>query len=182
MNPPTPIPNNCMVATCPNSAYGSVSGAGLTLDPVALKVLSQYPKPDNKNSTLWNNYSGTFPIIDNTFQWDARVDYTIGPKDSAYSRYSYLNEVGEGWGGQSVLGPILDGGGQAANKNYGGNYMFSETHTFSPTLVNEARFGFNYLHTGFHPAGAQRSHPGVDRGLRRHSCRAAEWWLARLLV
>ncbi len=154
VNPPTPIPNNCMVATCPNSAYGSVSGAGLTLDPVALKVLSQYPKPDNKNSTLWNNYSGTFPIIDNTFQWDARVDYTIGPKDSAYSRYSYLNEVGEGWGGQSVLGPILDGGGQAANKNYGGNYMFSETHTFSPTLVNEVRFGFNYLHTGFYPAGA----------------------------
>jgi hypothetical protein len=164
VNPPTPIPNNCMVASCPNSAYGPVSGAGLTLDAVALKVLNQYPKPNNQNSTLWDNYSGTFPIIDNTFQWDARVDYTISAKDLAYSRYSYGNEVGEGWGGQSVLGPILDGGGQATNKNYGANYMFSETHTFSPTLVNEARFGFNYLHTGFYPAGASDANLAANEG------------------
>jgi hypothetical protein len=151
---PVAMPNNCMVATCPNSVYGSVPGAGLALDTVAMKVLNQYPKPNNKNSTLWNNYSGTFPIIDNTFQWDARLDYSMGAKDSAYSRYSYYNEVGQGWGGQSVLGPILDGSGQASNKNYGANYMVSETHTFSQTVVNEARFGFNYLHTGFYPAGA----------------------------
>lgn len=146
---PTPIPNNCMVTTC-----ASGGGAGLTLDPVALKVLSQYPKPNNSNSTLWNNYSGVFPIVDNAFQWDARVDYTLGAKDSAYSRYSYYNEVGEGWGGQSVLGPILDGSGQSKNKNYGANYMISETHTISPTVINEVRFGFNYLHTGFYQAGA----------------------------
>jgi hypothetical protein len=158
-NAPTPIPNNCMVATC-----ASGTGAGLTLDQVALKVLSQYPKPDNNNSTLWNNYSGTFPIKDNTFQWDARVDYTIGAKDTAYSRYSYFNEVGEGWGGQSILGPILDGGGQASNKNYGANYMISEAHTFNPTLVNEVRFGFNYLHAGFYPAGANDASLASNEG------------------
>jgi hypothetical protein len=146
---PVAMPNNCMVATCASGA-----GQGLALDPVALKVLSQYPKPNNANTTLYNNYSGTFPIEDNTFQWDARADWTISAKDSAYSRYSYFNEVGTGWGGQVVLGPILDGGGQASNKNYGANYMASETHVFSPTLVNEARFGFNYLHTGFYQAGA----------------------------
>ena len=82
------------------------------------------------------------------------MDYTISAKDSAYSRYSYYNEVGTGWGAQVVLGPILDGGGQASNKNYGANYMASETHVFNPTLANEARFGFNYLHTGYFPAGA----------------------------
>ena len=146
---PTLIPNNCMVATCASGA-----GAGLTLDAVALKVLNQYPLPNNQNSTLWNNHSGVYPIKDNTFQWDVRVDYTISAKDSAYSRYSYFNEMGQGWGGQSVLGPILDGSGQASNKSYGANYMISETHVFSPTLVNEARFGFNYLHAGFYPAGA----------------------------
>ncbi|MGD0890979.1 MAG: TonB-dependent receptor [Terracidiphilus sp.] len=150
---PSPMPHNCMAASCTDS-HGTYAGQGLALDPVALKVLSQYPKPNNANTTLYNNFSGTFPIIDNTFQWDARVDYTISAKDSAYSRYSYFNEIGSGWGGQSVLGPILDGSGQAANKNYGANYMASETHVFSPTVVNEARFGFNYLHTGFYQAGA----------------------------
>ena len=159
INAPVAMPNNCMVATCPSGV-----GQGLTLDPVALKVLSQYPKPNNANSTLWNNYSGTFPIRDNTFQWDARVDYTISAKDSAYSRYSYFNEVGTGWGGQVVLGPILDGGGQASNKNYGANYMASETHVFSQTLVNEARFGFNYLHTGFYPANAGNATLAANEG------------------
>jgi hypothetical protein len=158
-NAPTPMPNNCMVTTCASGA-----GAGLALNPVALKVLSQYPKPNNSNTTLWNNYSGSFPIKDNTFQWDVRMDYLIGANDSAYSRYSYYNEVGTGWGGQSVLGPILDGGGEASNKNYGANYMISETHTFTPTLVNEARFGFNYLHAGHYPAGANDANLASNEG------------------
>jgi len=153
---PVAFPNNCLAVIAGDSNCSSITLPKGTpaLDAVALKVLSQYPKPNNQNSTLYNNYSGTFPVIDNLFQWDARLDYMIGAKDSAYSRYSYYNEVGSGWGGQSVLGPILDGGGQATNKNYGANYMASESHTFSQTLVNEARFGFNYLHTGFYPAGA----------------------------
>jgi hypothetical protein len=156
---PVAMPNNCMVATCASGA-----GQGLTLDTVALKVLSQYPKPNNANTTLWNNYSGTFPIKDNTFQWDARLDYTISAKDTAYSRYSYFNEIGTGWGAQVVLGPILDGGGQASNKNYGANYMASETHVFNPTLANEARFGFNYLHTGFYPANANNPNLASTEG------------------
>ena len=45
------------------------------------------------------------------------------------------------------MGPILDG-----TQGYGGhnqtylseNYMISETHTFSPTLINVFTFAFNY--------------------------------------
>jgi len=51
-------------------------------------------------------------------------------------------------------GQHLDGGGfgdDGKQKNYGANFMFSET-TSSLIVTNEARFGFNYLHTGFqHP-------------------------------
>jgi hypothetical protein len=156
---PTPMPNNCMVATCASGA-----GANLTLNPIALKVLNQYPKPNNNNTTLWNNYTKSFPIRDNTFQWDVRMDYNMSNSDTAYSRYSYYNDVGQGWNGQSVLGPILDGGGQASNKNYGANYMLSESHIFSSTMVNEARFGFNYLHTGFYPAGANDTNLAAQEG------------------
>ncbi len=165
VNPPTAIPNNCMVATC-----ASGGGAGLTLNKYALQVLSEYPKPGgNANASaglLYNNYSAVYPVIDNTFQWDARMDWTIGGKDSAYSRYSYFNEVGSNWGSVPVLGPILDGGGfgDGKNKNYGANYMASETHTFAPTLVNEARFGFNYLHTGFQQPNASNAGLAASQG------------------
>lgn len=165
VNPPTPMPNNCMVTTCASGA-----GAGLTLDKAALLVLSEYPKPGgNANAAaglLYNNYSSTYSVIDNTFQWDVRTDWTISGKDSAYSRYSYHNEVGSNWGSAPVLGPILDGGGfgDGKNKNYGANYMASETHVFTPTLVNEARFGFNYLHTGFQQPGASDAGLAASQG------------------
>lgn len=154
VNAPVPIPNNCMIATCTSGG-----GANLTLDKNALSILSQYPKPNTNGGKLYNNYSTTAPVIENTFQWDVRTDWTISNGDSAYSRYSYYNEVGSNWGSVPVLGPILDGGGfgEGKNKNYGANYMASETHTFSPTVVNEARFGFNYLHTGFQQPNASNA-------------------------
>ena len=165
VNPPTPIPNNCMAATC-----ASGTGAGLPLNQYALHVLNEYPKPGgNANAAaglIYNNYSAVYPVIDNTFQWDARMDWTISSNDSAYSRYSYYNEVGENWGSVPVLGPILDGGGfgDGNNKNYGANYMVSETHIFTPTLLNEARFGFNYLHTGFQQPNAANAGLAASQG------------------
>jgi hypothetical protein len=83
------------------------------------------------------------------------MDYNASSKDTAYSRYSYANEMGHN---APPLGSILDGGGfgdDGTQKNYGANFMFSETHVFTQSLTNEARFGFNYLHTGFqHPNAA----------------------------
>jgi hypothetical protein len=56
------------------------------------------------------------------------------------------------------LGYILDGGGfgdDGTQKDMGQNFMLSETHVFSQTLTNEARIGYNYMHTGFkHPNAA----------------------------
>ena len=131
---------------------------GVALNATALKFLNYFPTPNNNNAAkglTYNNYTGQRPILDNTFQWDARMDYNFSDKDTAYSRYSYSNEVGHN---APPLGNILDGGGfgdDGKQKNYGANFMFSETHVFTQSLTNEARFGFNYLHTGFqHPNAA----------------------------
>lgn len=149
--PPQAIPNNCLVSSSTCTAQVS----GIPVNQTALKFLNYYPAPNSNGSKTYNNYEPIRPSIDNTFQWDARMDYTIGDKDTAYSRYSYWNEVGYN---TPPLGTILDGGGfgdDGKQKDYGANYMFSETHVFTPTLTNEARFGFNYLHTGFqHPNAA----------------------------
>jgi hypothetical protein len=157
----TAIPNNCMAAT---SNCGT--NAGLTLNSTALKVLSQYPQPTD-TSKIYNNYTTTIPVMDNTFQWDLRADWSIDSKDTSYSRYSYYNEVGKNWGGGgTVLGPILDGGGfgSGKNKNYGANFMWSETHVFTNTLTNEARFGYNYLHTGFQQPSANNASLASNEG------------------
>lgn len=145
---PVPFADNCLIT----STYCTSSVGNVPYSATALQVLNYYPKANANNGLLYNNYYAVRPIKDNTFQWDARMDYTISSRDTAYSRYSYSNEMGYN---PPPLGPILDGGGfgdDGTQKNYGANFMFSETHVFTPTLTNEARFGFNYLHTGFqHP-------------------------------
>jgi hypothetical protein len=145
---PEAYANNCMATS--SSCTSSVSGA--PLNATALQMLNYYPAPNTNGGKLYSNYIATRPITDNTFQWDARMDYNFSDKDTAYSRFSYWNQVGHN---TPPLGDILDGGGfgdDGKQKNLGDNFMFSETHVFSQTLTNEARFGFNYMHTGFqHP-------------------------------
>lgn len=148
---PAKFANNCMVT----SQYCTANITGAPINATALKMLNAYPLPNINGGKLLNNYVVVRPIIDNTFQWDARMDATLTSKDTTYSRYSYWNEVGYK---TPPLGPILDGGGfgdDGTQKIYGANFMWSETHVFNPKLTNEARFGYNYLHTGFqHPNAA----------------------------
>jgi hypothetical protein len=140
--------NNCLV-TSNACTFTSSSFSAPTLNAEALKLLNYFPSPNANGSKVYNNYVVQRPITDNTFQWDARMDYTIGSRDTAYSRYSYSNEVGMY---TPPLGSILDGGSfgdTGKQKDYAANFMASETHLFSDTFTNEFRFGFNYLHTGF---------------------------------
>ncbi len=150
---PVAFENNCLISSdsC-TSSLGNVPYSA-----TALQTLNYYPKANANNGKLYNNYYAVRPVKDNTFQWDARLDWTIGAKDTAYSRYSYSNEVGYN---APPLGDILDGGGfgdDGKQKNYGANFMLSEAHLFTQTLTNEFRFGFNYLHSGFQHPNASNS-------------------------
>jgi hypothetical protein len=148
--PPQAFANNCIVT----SASCTSNNPGATISQTALKILSEYPAPNVNGTNTYNNYYNTRPVLNNTFQWDARMDYNFSAKDTAYSRYSLSNNVGQN---APPLGNILDGGSfgdDGTQKIYAANFMFSETHIFTQTLTNEARFGFNYLHTGFVPPNA----------------------------
>lgn len=119
------------------------------IDPVAQNILKLYPAPNANGAKTYNNYVVNRNSRDNTFQWDTRADWNISPKDQTYSRFSYWHEPGNR---PPPLGPILDGGNFSDNGtflNLGENFMWSESHVFTPTLSNEFRFGYNYLHTGF---------------------------------
>ena len=116
------------------------------LNALALKILNLFPAPNQNNGKTYNNYNLVRHVLDNTAQWDGRLDWNITGKDQAFVRVSYSNERGNN---PSPLGPILDGGFYAdtgSSVNKGENYAFSETHAFTPTLVNEFRLGFNAGH------------------------------------
>lgn len=120
------------------------------VNSIAKNILSLYPMPNQGGpDQVFANY--TVPATattNNTTQYDARVDYNFSSRDQMFGRYSYSNNP------TSFTPPlgVLDGGGYGGdgqNSNYSKSGVFSETHFFSPTLSNEFRLGFNWLHASY---------------------------------
>ncbi|MGB7266720.1 MAG: carboxypeptidase regulatory-like domain-containing protein, partial [Terracidiphilus sp.] len=140
------------------------------LDTVGQKLLQLYPCPNyspagspnfgkpnggwqtgncNTETTLdtgntSNNYQADLNTYSDPIQWDGKLDWNLSSRDLATFRIDYQHIINKN---TPPLGPILDG-----TQSYAGisqtylseNYMVSETHTFSPNLINVFTFGFNY--------------------------------------
>jgi hypothetical protein len=82
------------------------------------------------------------------------MDWNISQHDQAFARFSYFNDPAFH---PAPLGPILDGGnyGDDGNlKNFGENFVGSETHEFTSNLVNAFRFGYNYRNFRMHASSS----------------------------
>jgi hypothetical protein len=103
------------------------------LSKPAQTLLSYTPAP-NATAAAYNY--ATTPINTLSFQYDyiARLDHTLGKHDTISAHYindqTYLNG-GAFWGND-----------QDNNDAHTHNYSVSETHVFSPALVNEFRYGY----------------------------------------
>ena len=139
------------------------------LDANAIKLLQLYP-PANVANTIFNNYQITRGQPDNADHFDIRVDPKISERDQLFGRVSYTRR------GATILGDL---GGVGDNTPFGGgdfkdrstHVAISETHAFSSTLVNEARFGYSHLYTSAQPPEAntqgipdQYGIPGIPQG------------------
>jgi len=127
--------------TCGNAPDSNIMCAA-DIDPNAQRILNMYPLPNHGNS-LSSNYIVNTPRLDSTTQFDHRVDWNISPKDLVYGRFSYVHQIVKS---ALPLGPVLDGSGYGGyiQSNLAENGMGSYTHTFSPAIVNEFRFGYNW--------------------------------------
>ncbi len=145
---PNPGTTNTNYLTC-NGQQNVICPA--QINAVAQNFVNQFPAPNRGTAAnTYQNYTFQGDASDNTTQYDARMDYNLSQKDQMFARYSYSNEP-------VTLTPpfgILDGGGFGGSGNAvteGRNFTFSETHVFTPTLINEFRVGYNWISAAYIP-------------------------------
>lgn len=134
INPATklPIPNNNLAA------------AGLTIGPVAQALFANsklYPNPqiDTFNG---NNYFFNSGNALNNDQGDLKIDYVLSRKDHIFGRYSKMDLVQPTFTGL----PVSNAGAVEGIDEPVRNAVISWTHSFTPSILNEARIGFNAVH------------------------------------
>jgi len=122
------------------------------LDQNAIKLLQLYPAATIPGA-LTSNYSVNRSQSDDNNHFDIREDNTLGLRDQLFGRISYSRQHANIPG--SFTGDANNTGfGQGDIKNQSTNLAISETHQFSTTLVNEARFGYSRLRNFYQPQTA----------------------------
>jgi hypothetical protein len=120
----TPLPNNVIPQN--------------QLNPSAVAVLALLPAPNfGAPGAQSRNFLRIAPHPYTNDQFDAKIDQRIGGSDTLFGRFSLANATTPDPG--SFDGFI--GAGSSAIRNTR-HAVLSETHIFSPNVVNEARFGY----------------------------------------
>jgi hypothetical protein len=134
------------------------------LDPNAVKLMSLYPAPTQPG--LYNNFSVNRNATTDVNSFDVRMDQNFSSSDQLFLRYS--------WSRSPSFNPgpftgFADGGGfNSGNQNVDTQgAALSYTHSFNPTLVNEARVGFSREHTSrVQPYGNDTSNIPAQFGIQ----------------
>jgi hypothetical protein len=113
------------------------------LNPIALKILALIPNPNQPFSTAApnNNYFALLPFTKDSNLADGKVDWNISDKDRVSGRFSFQRPVIYQAPIFGVAGGNANGGfqGTGIQKTYSSGINW--THSFTPTLLNELRFG-----------------------------------------
>ncbi|MGC2280053.1 MAG: TonB-dependent receptor [Candidatus Acidiferrales bacterium] len=115
-----------------------------SIDPLAARLSALFPAPNvNINGS---NFLAEPKRSAEQNNFDIRIDHRLSDKDSLFGRFSY--EVQPSFI-PSPFDNALDGG--AFQDGYQNNsyrsVALSETHAFSPSMVNELRFGYNRINS-----------------------------------
>jgi Carboxypeptidase regulatory-like domain/TonB dependent receptor len=108
------------------------------LSPMALSIVNSTYYPVPTSSSLNNNYFNTTHSAINGDQGDAKVDWNIDDKDRLFARYSQSNITNPGTNSLPLFYNSF-----AVYPAYNG--VLDWTRTISPSLVNDARAGVNYV-------------------------------------
>jgi hypothetical protein len=120
---------------------------GALVNPIAASMLSfpVYPLPNAPSGTAGYNYAVQQSRKLNEGTWDIRLDHNFSLKDSAFARFSYDQATNFIPGGSPTFAEANAFGSNQFINNHGRNAVVTETHVFSPNMINQATFGFSRI-------------------------------------
>jgi outer membrane receptor protein involved in Fe transport len=98
----------------------------------------------NRPCVEFGSFFKNFSSIFDERQFQLRIDHQIGPRDQLSGRFLY-DRQGQPFGGTANALPGFEA--DFAAKYY--NFVLSETHSFSSSLTNEMRIGYNRIALNF---------------------------------
>jgi Carboxypeptidase regulatory-like domain/TonB dependent receptor len=132
-------------------------------DPAARKLLALYPSPNRPGN--FNNFVEPLGASTSDHQGNAKVDYQATSKDNISGRWNIENSDLEN---QPFFGDSGGGGPLPVNQFKSQDAGVIHNHTFSPTFLNTAGYGYlrrtvNNLPSGFgQPLNQQVGIPGIS--------------------
>jgi hypothetical protein len=137
------------------------------ISPQAAKILAYFPLPNISGSNPFLNYAASGGGSFDANKWDTREDYFLSQNTSIFGRYSnhQFERSAVGAFGALAGGPAFDSvnfAGNSAVRNQ--SISIGLTHSFSPTLITDFRFGYVKYHVQTTPNGFGLQ-PAVDAGI-----------------
>jgi hypothetical protein len=140
----TPEPVDLANGTQPTPGQACATIPAALINPIGAKVVQLYPLP-NSNPAGGFNYENQPVRKLNEGTWDTRVDHNFSSKDSIYARFSYDQATNFVPGGSPTWSEANAFGSNQHIENHGRNAVVTETHVFSPNLINQATVGYNRI-------------------------------------
>jgi Carboxypeptidase regulatory-like domain/TonB dependent receptor-like, beta-barrel len=116
-----------------------------TIDSLAARLTSLWPMPNVAGAGF--NYLTNPKRVENRNNFDTRIDQKLSDKDNSFFRLSYEKQP-------SIIPSVFQSVGGNGNDFFSGDELnfylgvaLSESHIFSPRLVNEFRFGYNRINS-----------------------------------
>jgi hypothetical protein len=111
------------------------------INPISKAIAALYPAP-NRN-VPFSNFASSPTSKDRNDHFDVRLNHSFASSSELAVRYSFSDrDLFEPFTGATF--PAVAGFGDNVPRK-AQNFLISETHIFSPALVNEARFAFSRI-------------------------------------
>ncbi len=141
------------------------------LDPAAVAFLQKLPLPNLPGEV--QNFVASPSLRDNHDEGTARVDQALGPRDNLFGRFTIADLITFQPYGSTQLNETLVPGFGYEITTYTRNVALNYTHIFTPSLIDEFRFGYLRVTGGQQSEnqgvdfGAQNGIQGISRDLRK---------------
>jgi hypothetical protein len=130
------------------------------LDPSSVKTLVVLPLPNRTPTNAFTNQQNLLSVIKNTLamkQYTTRADHQFNNRNSMFVRLSWFQHLSDsGVFGGAYPEPATR---QRIDDFQPKNFLLSDTHVFSPRVINEFRGGISRLYFTFTPASYGQNWP-----------------------